>query len=361
MAYALDLCDAPITCHAWNADKTQLAICPNTNELMIYKVDGKKFELLYTLNEHTQVISAVDWHPVTDRIVTCSHDRNAYVWTLNKETNVWHKDLVILKLKRAATYCRWSPDGTKFVVATGTNKVRVCAWQEEHTWWSSFNISHNHPTGLTVDFFPDNIHLAVASTCRHAFYITIDDSEATKKKKKINYILDDWATQGWTNASAVSPSGEWIALTSQDSYIRFVKKEEFKQGDAPKHALNINGLPLLSIAFLNDNVLVGGGFDCAPRLFVREDGSDEWSDLGLIDIPEIREQASGPAKGGLASRMAAFGGKPAAPAAGNKMLHTNIILGVRVVDGAFTTCSNDGRIGVWPLEAIKKHFTSIKL
>ena len=82
MAYALDFCDAPITCHAWNKDCTMVAICENTPELKIYKINnGKNFELQWTLSEHTQVISSVDWSPVTNRIVTCSHDRNAYVPT----------------------------------------------------------------------------------------------------------------------------------------------------------------------------------------------------------------------------------------------------------------------------------------
>ena len=184
MAYPLDLVDAPITCHAWNKDNTMLAVCPNTNDLLIYKVDGKKFELAFTLSEHTQVISSVDWSPITDRIVTCSHDRNAYVWTYDAPAGVWRKDLVILKLKRAATFVRWSPDGTKFLVATGEKKVRVCAYDEKENWWTSFNLAHKDPTGLTVDWFNDSNHFVLASTARHCFYMTIDDDEAYENVEK---------------------------------------------------------------------------------------------------------------------------------------------------------------------------------
>ena len=358
MAFPLDLCDAPITCHAWNKDNTMLAICPNTSDLLIYKITGKKFELVYTLSEHTQVISSCDWSPVTNRIVTCSHDRNAYVWTLDEKENIWRKDLVLLKLKRAATFVRWSPDGTKFLVATGTNKVRVCAFDEKENWWTSYNLAHKDPTGLTLDWFNDNVHFVLSATSRHCFYMTIDDDEAAaiakaSKKKKPIFFVNSWQSQGWTNATAVSPSGNWIAYTSQDAYIRFIKKEELTLDDAPKHQLNINGLPLLAIGFVNDNTLIGAGFDCAPRVFCCN--GDEWEDLGLIDLPDIRDTDTGKAASSLASKMAAFGGK-AAPTAGAKPLHNNIILGLRIQDTFFSTCANDGRVCVWPFEPIKKHF-----
>ena len=359
MAYPIDLVDAPITCHAWNKDNTLLAICPNTSDLLIYSINGKQFTLKYTLQSHTQVISSVDWSPVTNRIVTCSHDRNAYVWTLDAATDVWRPELVMLKLKRAATYVRWSPDGTKFLVATGTNKVRVCFFQEEQNWWNSTNLAHKDPTGLTVEWL-DNVHFVLASTNRHAFYMTIDDDEAIKKKKKKPiFFLDSWQSQGWTNAAAISPSGSWIALTSQDAYIRFIKKEEIQQEDPPKHQLNINGLPLLAIQFITDNTLVGAGFDCQPRLFHCADG-ENWEDLGLIDLPDIRESNTAKASSGLAAKMAAFGGK-AAPSSVPKPLHNNVILGIRVRDTYFSTNANDGRVCVWPFEAIQKHFADKKL
>jgi actin related protein 2/3 complex subunit 1A/1B len=363
MAYQLDICDAPITCHAWNKDRTMLALCPNTNDLTIYKIDGKKFELIYTLSEHTQVISSVDWSPVTNKIVTCSHDRNAYVWTLDEDENIWRKDLVLLKLKRAATHIRWSPDGQRFIVATGTNKVRLCEFDAKENWWKSFTLSHKEPTGLTCEWV-DDTHFVLSTTSRHCYYMTRLTEEAediaakqAKKSKKPIFYVDSWPSQGWANAAAASPSGNWIAYTSQDSYIRFIKKEEIGVSDPPVHKLNFNGLPLLSIAFINDDTLIGAGYDCSPRLFFRT--GDEWEDLGLLDIPEIREAVKQKVSG-LAAKMAAFGGK-AAPSAASKQLHDNIINELRVAEKFFSTCSNDGRVCVWPFDIIQKHFSGKKL
>jgi actin related protein 2/3 complex subunit 1A/1B len=364
MAYALDFCDAPISSHAWNKDGTLLAICPNTPDLLIYKVNGKNApDLLYTLNEHTQVISSVDFSQ-DGRIVTCSHDRNAYVWTFDKAADTWRPDLVILRLDRAATYCRWASDGKQFVVATGASKFRVCAFDPEQNWWKAFSYSHERPTALTVDFLPDNQHVICATTDRHCRYFTLDETEAPAKKKTSKsgaskkareFCLAKWPAQGWVNASAVSPTGAWIALTSQDSYIRFIKADELKGKEAPTRAQNINGLPLLALAFLSDKVLVGGGFDCQPRVFACR--GDDWEDLGLIDTPDIRDGGQGAdASKGVSNRAALFGGTGRGAAARTDLIHSNIILGIRVGNGFFSTCANDGRVGVWPFAALSKKF-----
>ena len=355
MAYSLDFCDAPISCHCWNKDGTMVALCPNTSDLLIYKVNGKNTELLYTLKEHTQLISSCDWNPVDDSIVTCSHDRNAYVWKFDEASKEWKKQLVLLKLDRAATFVRWSPDGTKFVCATGSKKLRICCYDPGQNWWQSYTLDNKHPTSLTAEFMPDNTHVISSATDRHMTYFTIDDKEAKQKNgkgKKIDYALKKFSCQGWCNAVTRSPNGEWIAFTSQDSYIRFLKFDELEKDDAPTRAHNIMGLPLLSLCFISDKALIGAGFDCAPRLFVLN--GDDWEDLGLIDIPEIREKASGSGGNAFASRAAVFGGKPAPTK--NEGIHNNIILGIRVTKNAFTTCANDGKLGIWPFEVLKNHF-----
>jgi actin related protein 2/3 complex subunit 1A/1B len=166
MALAHDVCDAPVSAHAWSNDGSLLALCPNTPDLLIYKANGKNApELQHMLSEHTQVISGVDFSS-DGRVVTCSHDRNAYVWTFDPGSNTWRPELVILRLDRAATYCQWVGDGRPFVVVTGSWKFLVCAFQPEHNWWKVFSYSHDHPTALTVDFLPDNQHVVCAVSSR---------------------------------------------------------------------------------------------------------------------------------------------------------------------------------------------------
>ena len=104
-----------ITCHAFSPDGRKLAICPNSNELHIYahqSASSGGFELEARLQQHDLLISGVDWCPLTNRIVTCSHDRNAFVWSLELDdqgVETWTPALVILRIDMSAT------DGTQHV------------------------------------------------------------------------------------------------------------------------------------------------------------------------------------------------------------------------------------------------------
>ena len=84
-------------------------------------------------------VSGIDWSPVTNKIVTCSHDRNAFVWTYDDETNTWKPSLVILRINRAALTVKWSPDGKKFAVGSGAKCVPVCHYEEANDWWIRYD------------------------------------------------------------------------------------------------------------------------------------------------------------------------------------------------------------------------------
>ena len=47
--------------------------------------------------QHDLVVSGLDWSPVTNLIVSCSHDRNGYVWTWDEAQNKWQHAAVILR------------------------------------------------------------------------------------------------------------------------------------------------------------------------------------------------------------------------------------------------------------------------
>lgn len=77
--------------------------------------------------KHDKLITSIDWAPNSNRIVTCSQDRNAYVWheQPDPETGrlVWKPTLVLLRINRAATHVRWSPKEDKFAVGSGARFV----------------------------------------------------------------------------------------------------------------------------------------------------------------------------------------------------------------------------------------------
>jgi actin related protein 2/3 complex, subunit 1A/1B len=74
-------------------------------------------------DQHDKLITSIDWAPNSNRIVTASQDRNAYVWTPTMDPTTgkmtWKPTLVLLRINRAATFVRWSPLEDKFAVASG--------------------------------------------------------------------------------------------------------------------------------------------------------------------------------------------------------------------------------------------------
>lgn len=118
--------------------------------------------------QHDRPISAIDWAPQTNRIVTCSHDRNAYVWNQlpDPETGLltWQPTLVLLRLNRSATYVRWSPNEEKFAVASGARTIAVCQFDQESDWWVAKHIKKPlRTTVLSLDWHPNSVLLAAGS------------------------------------------------------------------------------------------------------------------------------------------------------------------------------------------------------
>ena len=203
MVVSVDLVDPTqgISCHAWNRDRSQLAVCPNDNTMLIYgntqEPDKSKWDLLHTLSEHDMLISAIDWSPVTGLIVTCSHDRNAFVWKLDEKENVFKPSLVILRIDRAATHCRWSADGKKFAVASGSKCVPVCYYEENNDWWVSKMIKKHKSTVTKVAWHPNSQLLATGSTdfkCRvfSAYVKQIDERQEAAQFEATPFGEECW-------------------------------------------------------------------------------------------------------------------------------------------------------------------------
>lgn len=89
-----------LVCHAFNKDATLMAISINTNNVYILSVPSSssdRFKLVDTLKEHSALVMGIDWCATSNQIVSCSADRNAYVWKQTPDGK-WKPTLVALQV-----------------------------------------------------------------------------------------------------------------------------------------------------------------------------------------------------------------------------------------------------------------------
>ncbi len=85
-------------------------------------------------------VAAIDWSSANNKIVSCSHDRNAFVWTFQpataEEPAYWKPGLVILRFERAAIDVRWASDGMRFACTSGAKYVSICTYEAQNDWYA---------------------------------------------------------------------------------------------------------------------------------------------------------------------------------------------------------------------------------
>lgn len=349
-----------ISCHAWNADKSKVAICPNNNEIRIFRreADGtfNREEPLTILDEHDQIITGLDWDHRNNRLVSCSQDRNAYVWEATDDDAVWAPTLVILRINRAATQVKWSPNGDKFAVASGAKNVSVCYFEEDNNWWVSKHIRKGiESTVLSVDWHPNNILLACGGTDCKVFVVSgfvqgIDAKPASTPfgaRLPFGVELGTYWCNAWVHAVRWSPSGNQLAWSSHDSSLSVLDVSQGAPGY--QQTLALADLPFIDVAWASETAIVAVGHSCNPTVFSCG-GDGVWSRTKEID-------AAVAAASSAAGSRAAFNvfqskttlGQDAKTETLNTK-HQNAISQVSIIDGRHIATSGlDGKLVVWQI------------
>ncbi|RVW32995.1 Actin-related protein 2/3 complex subunit 1B [Vitis vinifera] len=93
-----------ITCHAWSPDHSMVALCPNSDEVHIYRKSQDKWERVHVL----QKTGAQGQTELSLYLMTGIH----MFW--NQEAAEWVPTLVILRLNRAALCVQWESKSSDF-------------------------------------------------------------------------------------------------------------------------------------------------------------------------------------------------------------------------------------------------------
>ncbi|KAF8771774.1 actin-related protein 2/3 complex subunit 1A-A-like [Argiope bruennichi] len=348
----------PITCHAWNNDRTQIALSPNSNEVHIYKRDSDRWSCKNVLSQHDLRVTSIDWAPNTNRIVTCSADRNAYVWT--KVDDKWKPTLVLLRINRAATCVRWSPNETKFAVGCGARLISVCFFEEENDWWLSKHIKKPiRSTVTSIDWHPNNVLLACGSTDFKTRIFSAYIKEIDTKpeptvwgfKMPLGNLMAEFPNNGWVHCVSFSSDGSKLAWVSHDSTVSVCDAEQ----NMTLVTVKTQFLPFLTCAWISNTSLIAAGHDCCPMLYQYD--SMKLSFISKIDKSQKREVDG-------FSAMRKFRDMDKRAIVENSVdtlldtIHQNAITSLTIYAGSkssttkLCTTGMDGKMVIWNLKAL---------
>ncbi|EKX42539.1 hypothetical protein GUITHDRAFT_159843 [Guillardia theta CCMP2712] len=269
-----------LSCIAVSHDGRFFAYCPQTSKVLVSEYKDGEFRLVKELAQHDQLVTSIEFAPSSYNLLTCSQDRNAYVWDFGKD-NEWNPTLVHLRIHRAATYCKWSWDGKKFAVCSGQKCISVCYYEEENNWWVSKLIEDFDSTVSCVCWHKSNTYLAAGSMDGAVRLFTaavkgVDDKPTQLfgpdvSFKKIGQMICKIETNSWVHDICFSPTFDSIAFVTHDSSISFLPIQE---GVIPQQEqlerIRCSGLPHLRMMFLSHNRVLAAGHDCNPTVYAKE-------------------------------------------------------------------------------------------
>jgi actin related protein 2/3 complex subunit 1A/1B len=363
----------PATCHAWNRDLSQIAFCPNSSTIRIHSVgkDGKLGELVQELVDHDKVVTSLSWGAANNRLVSCSQDRNAFVWSLDSSSGKFVPELVALRVKNSCTDVKWSPCERKFAVATGAKHVALCHFVIEDQGsgsglWFAKHIGNHGSTVLSIDWHPSSCMLASGSSdqwCR-IFMSAVKKIDAkpppmfgltmNKAGKALSTgdVLAEIPSSGWVHCVSFSPSGAHLAFSSHDSSIRILSLPSDRvPNEEDVYTLYLPGLPLIKLIWLNESRIVGAGHDRVP-IVIEQKGSS-WCVGKRLDDPKKRAPVEEKKVSAVSNAFKAFGASTTAGAGASRdssgeLLHQNCISGLSVMNRNASEVTKFSSIGTSP-------------
>ncbi|KAL0220304.1 hypothetical protein RCL1_000158 [Eukaryota sp. TZLM3-RCL] len=331
-----------ISLHAWNNNFSQLAMVPTgSNEVYIYSVGFPSkttldLKLLTKLSVHSQTITALDWSPIANRIVTTSEDCSERMWDYDSKEQTWKETVVVTSATRAGLAAKWSPSGDRFAVGTGQKSVSLCYLDTANGFWTDANsvIKKPHKSAVTaLSWSPNATFLA---TCCTDFHVRVfSNPPPTSSQQVLELPFSSWAI-----AVAFSPNSMELVVSLHSSTIVFVNLETREQ-----QVLPLQGLPESCLLYKDEETLIAGGHDCNPHVYKKEGGV--WKFEKNLDT-----EVKGKPKSSLSSLAASFERiKVETTDFALKTIHQNAITSMSAIHNneQLVTTSSDGKLVVWNL------------
>jgi actin related protein 2/3 complex subunit 1A/1B len=266
---------------------------------------------------------------------------------------------------------RWSPNGKKFAVGSGSKQIPVCHYEKSQDIWVAKMIKKaGKSTVSCIDWSPNNLFL-IAGGCDFRCRIfsawipvvddefeidksyggVFDDKLDDKKQCELGTCLAEFDQScGWIEACRFSPNGLRFAFAGHDSTVNI---GDIKDGKIDIQTIIRRDLPIRTIVFLNDNLIIGGGYECVPIVYEYKNNS--WQEKGALDTGKTSKSKQKQGGGAFASSMTMWQQKSNLGQENGAVedivlpfRHQNIINDIVAFDEKqFSTSGIDGRVLIW--------------
>ena len=246
-----------ISCVSFNKDFSQVALSKKDNFVYIFKVvnfmNPDTWQLLYKLDAHVQYVSCIDWHPETNRILTCSYDKTSFVWDF--DGTKWMQSNVVVSTKLGFLCCKWNKRGDKFCEGTSSKNLYIGYFNTESNWWMGINIKGHKSSVVCCEIDPTSLFVISGSTdlrvlVSSCYKEDIDNPYLTEETKplaqKFGNIIYNFKANCWINSVGWSTDGNYGFAAGQNAIVTVIdyknqKEEEIKCTHSPITIIIPNG------------------------------------------------------------------------------------------------------------------------
>ena len=296
---------------AFNKDFSQVALSKKDNLIYIYSVpDFKKtdnWKLLYTLDSHFQYISGLDWHPETNRLLSCSYDKTSFVWDLNE--GKWIPSNVVITTKLGFLCCKWNKRGDKFCEGTSEKKLFIGYFSKKSNWWMGINIKAHKSSVVTCSIDPTSLFVLSGSTDLRIYvsscYIPEVDAQFLTEETKplaqnFGQTIFEFKPNCWINSVAWLPSGNMGIVAGQDATLTLI---DHKDSEHKPEVIRCKHSPVTMIIPIDDNSFYAVCYDRNILEYVKK--GDKW-EIGKTITTQQEEKGKAALSGSVSARLQQF-------------------------------------------------------
>ena len=351
------ICEAAITVMAFSPDYKRIAFSPNNHLVHLTqcseKTDCAQWSIQHTLDQHGQAVTGIAWGKQTNRILSCAQDRTAFVWS-ESEDGTWIPCHVLLDaaVKRGLTSCAWNASENRVFIGSAACNVAVGRYDDPNPFWSCVVISPHVSTVTCLAAHPTQDRCIATGSSDCTVKITLT------KGRNPEPVVTLRGT-GWINSLKWSPSGAALCFATHGGEVHTATGNSEDFSTFVNKVVRLPSLPLRSVAYVNEEVIIGAGYDFYPIGFQQSKADPtQWEVAGkFVGAPKAlkKEMSATELARARFQNEASTGQQQAVELPDTK--HTNTISYVLPLpeggNYAFATSSMDGRVEYWSLEELQ--------